>query len=400
MAAINPQILTWARETAGLSLDRAAHAIGLQPSRGQTGAERLAEFEAGTKEPSRPQLLKIAKAYRRPLLVFYLADPPRTGDRGQDFRTLPGRERFNPELDALVRDIKARQGLIRSMLEDNDEAQRLNFIASVTTDIPVERLAVEIAHRLRFSLSEFRSARTPDDAFTYLRATIEHAGVFVILLGNLGSHHSNLPVEIFRGFALADPIAPLIVINDQDAPAAWCFTALHELVHLWLGQTGVSGVDIGNAIEQYCNDVAGEILVPARELDALNREFAQSKTFDHTVGAIVAFARDRRVSRTMVAYKLFRVGLITQPFWSKLQAHFTKEWREFKQREAEKNRAVDGGPSYYVVRRHRIGPAVLDLVRRSLHEGNITHTKAGRVLGVNPRNVEPLLSLEPVRAAR
>jgi hypothetical protein len=83
-------------------------------------------MELGEDEPTRPVLLKMAKTYRRPLLVFYLAEPPRTGDRGQDFRTLPGHEKFNPELDALVRDIKARQGLIRSMLED-DKAEALEF---------------------------------------------------------------------------------------------------------------------------------------------------------------------------------------------------------------------------------------------------------------------------------
>src|SRR5258708_5105588 len=113
MAAIQPKILTWARETAALSLDKAAHDLGLNPARGRTGEERIAASEAGAEEPSRPLLLKMAKMYRRPLLAFYLAEPPPTGDRGQDFRTLPGPERYHPDVDALVRDIKARQGLIR-----------------------------------------------------------------------------------------------------------------------------------------------------------------------------------------------------------------------------------------------------------------------------------------------
>jgi transcriptional regulator with XRE-family HTH domain len=96
MGAIRPEILTWARETAGLSLEDAAQALGLKETRGQTGTERLAALEAGTGEPSRPLLLKMSHAYRRPLLVFYLNQPPKTGDRGQDFRTLPGPERYNP----------------------------------------------------------------------------------------------------------------------------------------------------------------------------------------------------------------------------------------------------------------------------------------------------------------
>jgi transcriptional regulator with XRE-family HTH domain len=68
--AIRSEILTWARETAGLSLEDAAQALGLKEARGQTGQERLAVLEAGREEPTRALLLKMAQAYRRPLLVF------------------------------------------------------------------------------------------------------------------------------------------------------------------------------------------------------------------------------------------------------------------------------------------------------------------------------------------
>jgi hypothetical protein len=76
--------------------------------------------------------------------VFYLNQPPKTGDRGQDFRTLPGEDRYNPELDALIRDIKSRQGLVRSILED-DEAERLTFVGAATMDVPAMDLARQIA---------------------------------------------------------------------------------------------------------------------------------------------------------------------------------------------------------------------------------------------------------------
>jgi Zn-dependent peptidase ImmA (M78 family) len=398
MAAIQPTILTWARETAGLSLDDAAHALDLNPSRGRTGGERLAALEAGEEEPSRPLLLKMVKTYRRPLLVFYLAEPPKTGDRGQDFRTLPGQEqKYDPDLDALVRDIKVRQGIIRSVLEDTDPVP-LDFIGSVTIEVPFEKLSALIAKRLDFSVEHFRSCKTPDEAFTYLRAKIEAAGVFVLLLGNLGSHHTNIPVEIFRGFALADPIAPMIVINDGDARAAWSFTALHELVHLWLGATGISGGDPADGVEQYCNDVAGEILLPLKELRKfpIPQNFSR-KSFEATIAAVSTFAAFHQVSRAMVSYKLLRADMIPKEVWSELNRHFREQWLQFKQQQSEKQKAADGGPNYYVVRRHRVGPALLGLVRRSLDEGTITYTKASRVLGVKPRNVEPLLAMRGSR---
>jgi Zn-dependent peptidase ImmA (M78 family) len=392
MGAMRPEILTWARETAGLSLDDAAQAVGLKEARGQRGWERLAALESGLEEAPRSLLIKMAKAYRRSLLVFYLNEPPLIGDRGQDFRTLPGHERYNPELDALIRDIKGRQGLIRSMLEDT-ESEPVGFVGSVTAETPVRTLAARVAEYLKFSLREFRAEDNPDAAFAYLRTKIEGSGVFVLLLGNLGSHHTKIPVEIFRGFAVSDSIAPLIVINDQDSRAAWSFTAVHELVHLWLGDTGVSGPEAASRIEQYCNDVAGEVLLPAAELAS----FPRAATLDEATARISGFAEERRVSRAMVAYKLLRAGIVSKPMWSALSTHFHKEWVAFKQKQADRSKASESGPSYYVVRRHRMGAALLGLVRRSLDEGNITYTKASRVLGVKPRNVEPLLNAGAMR---
>jgi len=394
MSAMQPKILTWARETAGLSLDDAARALGVTDARGRTGAQRLEAMELGEYEPTRPVLLKMAKTYRRPLLVFYLAEPPKAGDRGQDFRTLPGHERFNPELDALVRDIKARQGLIRSMLED-EMAEPLEFVNSATMELPAPKLAARMAERLNFSLARYRTTNTAEEAFTYLRETIEARGVYVLLLGNLGSHHTNIPVEVFRGFALADNIAPLIVINDQDAKTAWSFTALHELAHLWLGQTGISGTDSEHTVERYCNDVAGEFLLAASEV----RQLAPvSKLSVATIAERIGpFAEAHRVSRAMVAYKLYRTGVIGKTTWAALGQCFKDEYLQFRQSEAEKNKKAEGGPNYYIVRRHRVGHALLGLVRRSLDEGTITYTKASRVLGVKPRSVEPLLSMRGAR---
>lgn len=388
MPAIQPKILTWARETAGLSLNDAAVALG-------TKAERLASLEAGADEPTRPLLVKMAKAYRRPLLVFYLAEPPKQGDRGHDFRTLPASQaQFNPDLDALVRDIKARQGLIRSMLEDS-QAGPVDFIGSVSMDLSAPKLSALIAERLRFSLARFRETRNPEEAFSNLREKIESSGVYVLLLGNLGSYHTNIPVDIFRGFAVADKIAPLIVINDLDARTAWSFTALHELAHLWLGTTGISGRDTEQHIEQYCNDVAGECLLPAAEIRHLAPNL--NKGLAAVVAEVSAFADARRVSRGMVAYKLYRTGMIGKPLWMGLDQQFRQEWEAHKEREGQKNKLSEGGPNYYVVRRHRMGAALLGLVRRSLDEGTISYTKASRVLGVKPRSVEPLLSLRGAR---
>lgn len=90
MGAIRPEVLIWARETAGLSLEDAARAIGLKDARGETGPERLAKIE-GAGDPPRPLLLKMAKTYRRPLLEFYLSQPPKKATGGRTFGRFQGK---------------------------------------------------------------------------------------------------------------------------------------------------------------------------------------------------------------------------------------------------------------------------------------------------------------------
>lgn len=134
------------------------------------------------------------------------------------------------------------------------------------------------------------------------------------------------------------------------------------------------------------------------ELDELQGIGALS--FEQEAEQITRFAQRRKISRAMVAYRLFRARAITRRNWDDLKSHFREAWLAHKEREALKKANRDGGPSYYVVRRHRIGKALLGLVGRSLGEGLLTYTKAARLLGVKARNVGPLLSTEGPKRRR
>ncbi|MBK8822349.1 MAG: hypothetical protein IPN58_06970 [Anaerolineales bacterium] len=94
---------------------------------------------------------------------------------------------------------------------------------------------------LQIDAKDFYAQPNPDKAFALLRSRIETAGVFVLLIGSLGSHHTAIELEIFRGFALADEFVSFIILNDHYSHAAWSFTLLHELTHILLGQSGISG---------------------------------------------------------------------------------------------------------------------------------------------------------------
>ena len=365
MPRVNPEILRWARETAGLSPEDAVMKLGIRDAWGVAAIDRLAALENGEVPPTRAMLSRMARKYRRPLLTFYLAHSPRRGDWGKDFRApMMGRSHEDEAvLNALVRNVQARQGLLReAMLDEDDDLAPLSLVASATTDTPVTALVASIRDTLGLPLHAFRAGRNLDEAFRLLRSHAEQAGVFVLVLGNLGSHHTDLGVEVFRGFALADDFAPFVVVNPKDSAAARCFTLLHELAHLWVGEPGISGGDPMDPVEVFCNRVASGFLLPDEELAAFQRP--ASNSVDDWAAAIAAFAAPLNVSSSMVAYRLHRQAVIDRETWRGLNRLFRSRWLDGQRRQRQKRQGNDGGPTYGVLVRHSLGLGLVELAGR------------------------------------
>ena len=419
MPAVNPDILVWARETAGLTLQDAVAKVGIRDARGLAAIDRLTALERGDEEPTRPVLVKMARQYRRPLLAFYLAAPPRRDEPGADFRTLPGARTSEQDalIAALVRNVRSRQEMVRAALEAEDEAEPLPFVGVLldpgqlgTQTESLRRVLQHNAEAARLTqhalkaiarvLGDDLDAATyytqpnAEEAFRLLRSRTEDAGGFVLLKGDLGSHHTAIDVEAFRGFVIADDVAPFVVINDNDSRAARSFTLLHELVHLLLGQTAFAGPDPRVAIESFCDNVAAEWLLPAWALDEV--EIERGRDVAEQKQRIGAFARKNNLSRTMVAYRLLRANRLDRSTFEHLRAEFRDEWRQLRDRRRTRQRESEGGPSYYAVRRHRVGQGLLKFTRRLVGSGALSTTKAARILGVKPPHVGNML--RPARA--
>lgn len=395
MPKVNEDILRWARETAGLTIEDAANKLDISDAREMTAADRLGMLEEGESDPTRPMLIKMSKQYHRPLLTFYMSTPPQRGDHGEDFRTLPDDYSVvdNALLDALIRDVRARQSIIRSAMEEEEEDTVLPLVGSMRMSDGVSDVLASIRQIIQIDLTDFHSQSSPEAAFALLRSGVEAAGIFVLLISNLGSHHSSITLETFRGFTIADDIAPFIIINDQDSKAALSFTLLHELTHILLGQSGISGLDCEKTIEQFCNDVASEFLLPSRELDLL--DINNSASFETAESCISKFANQRNISSSMVTYNLFRKGFISENMWRTLSNAYRKYWLRNKEKSRLKAReSKKKGPDYYTVHQYRVGGALIVLVHRMMVSGALTTSKAGKVLGVRAKNVMPLVDTQ------
>jgi hypothetical protein len=114
----------------------------------------------------------MSEKYHRPLLTFYLPNRPQERDRGHDFRSLPGAEDRDSEalLEALLRDVQARQQLVRAALEEMDEDKALPFVNSAKMTNRLETLLTSIKDILVVGVDEFRKHQTLKERTVLLRA--------------------------------------------------------------------------------------------------------------------------------------------------------------------------------------------------------------------------------------
>ena len=377
-------MLTWARETAGFDLQSAAERLKIQVDRLRAieGQEQEAEISASLFD-------KIVRAYRQPPLVFYLSSPPQPEGYETAFRKVYGSNprRESGGVAALVRNAWARQGILKAALESEAEARIVPFVGSLSLGDGLER-AVDALTEVgggKATMHAYRSGGNRNEAFQLVRSEAENSGAFVVLKGDLGNHHSNIPVEDFRGLAISDPIAPFILINPHDSPPERTFTLLHEIVHLLLGRNSISKDVYGDtAVEKFCNQAASNCLLAETEPDSF--DIHDSADIEEKYQSVRHFAASRNLSGTMVSHRLFLSGRIRKSDFAALLGQFHSGQQAGKPAPAQ-----SGGPTYYTVRRSRIGKSLLRVTRRMLDLEAISTTKAAKLLDVRPINVGKVL---------
>jgi len=227
---------------------------------------------SGEAQPTLRQLEDFARLTHTPFGYFFLPEPPVLALPVPDYRTLRDAAFAEPSsnlLDTLYL-CQQRQDWYR------DHARMhglpvLPFVGSANVQEAPETVAQRLRETLGLSSAARRQLPTWTDALRQLIAKAEDAGVMVMVSSVVGSNsYRKLDVDEFRGFALADGLAPLVFLNGADSKAAQMFTLAHELAHVWLGATGVSDPQAGQVPEQqterWCNQLAAELLIPLEEL--------------------------------------------------------------------------------------------------------------------------------------
>lgn len=368
LAFINPKILNWARARAQVSEDDLSKALGVKP-------EKVIAWADGSVHPTFNQAQKLAGKLHIPFAFFFLPSPPRDELPLPDLRTVANRgvAEASINLKDTITSVMRRQAWYKEYLQDQG-AEPLDFVGSVTPETSPSVVASAIRKTLKLDNLDPRGMNWESYQRKIVTAA-ENAGILVMRSGIVDNNtHRTLSISEFRGFAVSDPLAPVIFINLRDAPAARLFTLIHEIAHLWLGQSGISSAKPieSRREEQFCNAVAGEFLAPAEEMSALWRENAGLED------NVANLSRIFHVSRYVIVRRALDLKLIGQEIY---QSYYGELIRQF-------NDTDSSGGNFYVMAQNKNSAKFSKALLGEALTGRVLLRDASRLLGIAPAKLK------------
>ncbi len=369
--SISHQVLVWARNRAGLSLEDVASSFG-------KSVEEIEAWETGSAFPTYNQLEKLARSlYKVPVAVFFFPSPPDIEEPLRSFRTLPDVEieRLLPDTRFAIREAKTRQLFLAEM---NDESNPIDPAIFDEIKLSVSDQLTFVAERIRnyfgVSTDDQFSWDSAETAFKKWRNAIEKAGVMVF--------KRPFKQREISGFCLYDDEFPVICVSNSTAHSRQVFTLFHELGHVLCGLSSVTHRDLdnlsvfsadGREVEIFCNRLASEILVPS----AVFRNTTSSFKFsDQTLRELASLFS---VSREVILRKLLDTESITQTLFNRALSELNEEYL----REHEK----EGGGNYYSNVHTYLGPTYIRMAFSRFHENKCSLEQLVEYLGVKARNL-------------
>jgi len=356
---VKPSLYKWALERSKLDPDVLAPRFPM-----------LGQWIAGDRVPTLKQVENFAQATGTAVGYFFLPEPPDERIPIPDLRTIADEAVIRPSGNLLdtIYQCQQRQDWYREYARSAG-LHELEWIGSLRTSTPPTEAARKITRGLSFAVEDRGANWT--EAFTNLRIRAEEAGVLVMVNGVVGSNnYRKLDPREFRGFALADTLAPLVFVNGADTRAAQIFTLAHELAHVWLGESALSDADLSSRAddrrEAWCNQVAAEMLVPMRRIRA---EFDPNA---EQAAELQRLARKFKSSTLVVLRRIHEAGYLS---WEEYRRLYRDEYERAMESQG------GGGGNFYNTQPVRVGRTFAQAVITSTLEGHTSYTDAFQMLG-------------------
>ena len=370
-SGINPEVLIWARERAGYSIEDVAKAFGKD-----VGVVESWESSDSDVVPTYVQLEKLAYSiYKRPLALFFFPAPPDEIEPRQSFRTLPDFEidKLTPDTRHAIRQARAMQIALSELNEGLNPAPSKVFRdIQPDPDASIDDLTSQVREYLSVDLEQQINWKTSDDAFKLWRDTVQRVGIFVF--------KRSFKEEGISGFCLIDDEFPVIYINNSTATTRQIFTVFHELSHILLRTNGITKQDdnylaylsgYDKAVEVFCNRFAAEFLVPSADFE---HQSSRRRIWDDQ--AVSSLADRYKVSREVILRKLLDRGLVDREYYE----NKANEW-------SGKPAKRGTGGNYYYNQINYFGDRFLELAFGRYYQGRCTLERLSDYLNMSAKNI-------------
>lgn len=377
-ALIRPELLIWARESAGFAVDGAAAKL-------RVSGDRLRSWEAGETRPTIAQLRAAAKVYKRPLAIFYLPEPPFDFQPLRDYRRVPDAQlgQLSPELLAVVRRAHAVRDAALELRELADEpVAAVPMISNGTRD--PELFGETARGLLDVTLAQQTAWRDPRRALNAWLDAVSRLDVLVL-------QAQSISVQEMRGFSISMDRLPVVVLNGADFPRGRIFTLLHEFAHVLLHANGVCDAlprrqtrGPTDEIEIFCNQVAAATLMPLKAFRAepvLQRPSADGRWSENILQSL---SESYSVSQEAVVRRLYSLGLADWDFLQEKEAEYRAAYEQFRdeQKRKRQDEQRSGGPSYYRMKVRDLGRGFIESALDAYYRRAITGSDLSEYLEI------------------
>ena len=368
---INPDIIKWARERSGYTLQEVAKSLNRDVA-------TISDWELGEAAPTYIQLEKLADKYKRPVAMFFFPEPPQEPDFvGQLALRSSEIEQLDPGIRILLRQARARQlSLMELNMGVNPVETKIFHDLHSQLDASPTELAQQARAYLDIGVETQASWRSAGEALATWREQIEEKGIFVF--------KNAFRDDSVDGFCLVHEQFPVIYLNNSRSSVRQIFSLLHELAHLLLGENGITrGINpVGEQVEVFCNQFAAEFLVPSGDLET---RFNDSPYDDAGIEALAGYYK---VSRPVILLKLVNRGVFTAEDYRQKTTQWTEEYES--RVEGRAGGESSGGGNYYNTHAVYLGYRFMELAFSRYHQGQCSIEELANHLNIKVKNLHRL----------
>ncbi|WP_298485134.1 ImmA/IrrE family metallo-endopeptidase [uncultured Maribacter sp.] len=366
---INADLINWAITRAGNELDEFYF-----------NNPAVAEWVAGTKKPTIKQLEDFTHKVHVPFGYMFLNQPPQEEIPIPFFRTGNSqREMVSLNVYHTIQIIKERQNWLTNYLQES-EYPDLEFVGKYNVNSDYKEVVNDIRNTLNLTVNWASKLGTWEQALDHLTLQIEEIGIIVNFNGIVGNNtRRKIPVDECRGFVIVNNKSPFLFINSADAKAAQMFTLIHELAHIWLGES--AGFDnkqmlpADDPIEKFCDKVAAEFLVP---------EIFFKEKWNSTQN-IKYLSRVFKVSPIVIARRALDLKLMSRTSFFQFYNDYISEFQNKKDTQSS-------GGNFYATAKKRISLRFASYVNSAVKENSLLYRDAYRLTSLKGNTYEKFIN--------